>query len=439
MNQSLSWKKIIPIGLMLFSSFFGAGNLIFPPLIGYLSGTNLNPAFLGFCITGVGLPLLGVLTIALKGTDNVNDLAKPVSEKFAKFIMFLTALTIGPLFAIPRTAAVSYELGIAPMIQNPGQLHLAIYSAIYFLITIYVALNPSKVVKWLGKILTPIMLICLAILFFCVFNSPTPEFVTPTGTYATAPFFSGFTEGYNTMDMLAAFLFGTATISAIKMYGITDKKELTRACFWAGLIAAFFLGVIYYCLAFTGAESIKFLEGNFSNGTGILVSSAKHYLGNSAHILLGLIIVLPSITTSIGLVASIGDYLNQMFPKTANYRAFAIAIVLFSFAVSNVGLDNIISYAVPVLCFLYPIMIVLALLNILGSIFNDNKLVYRFSIFPVILSTFVDVGRTFGLNVPGQDFLTAYVPLYSNGFGWLSLGVIGAIVGYIVSRFVDVE
>lgn len=439
MNQSLSWKKIVPIGLMLFSSFFGAGNLIFPPLIGYLSGTNLNPAFLGFCITGVGLPLLGIITIALKGTDNVNDLAKPVSENFAKFIMFLTALTIGPLFAIPRTAAVSYELGIAPMIQNASQIHLAVYSAIYFLITIYVALNPSKVVKWLGKILTPIMLVCLAILFFCVFNSPTPEFVAPAGKYATAPFFSGFTEGYNTMDMLAAFLFGTATISAIKMYGITDKKELTRACFWAGLIAAFFLGVIYYCLAFTGAESIKFLDGNFSNGTGILVSSAKYYLGNYAHLLLCLIIVLPSITTSIGLVASIGDYLNQMFPKVGNYRAFAIAIVLFSFAVSNVGLSNIISYAVPVLCFLYPIMIVLALLNISGSLFNDNKLVYRFSIVPVIISTFIDVGRAFGFNVPGQELLAAVVPFYSSGFGWLSIGVIGAVIGFIVSRFVDVE
>ena len=437
MNNSLSLAKLIPIGLMLFSSFFGAGNLIFPPLFGFLAGSNLSMAALGFCITGVGLPLIGVLAIAFKGTDNVNALMDPVSKTYAKVMMFITALTIGPLFAIPRTAAVSYEVGIKPLLNGTNDgMYLAIYSALFFIATAYVALNPSKVVTWLGKILTPVMLLCLGALFISVFMAPAIELPAPQGDFATAPFLQGFVEGYNTMDLLAASLFGAVTVSAIKLYGITDRKQITRSCFLAGIVATVCLAVIYYCLAYAGAESVRYLgEGrHFSNGSGILIACTTHYLGTYGQMILGVIILLACLTTSIGLTAAISDYFGLMSKGKIAERTFALGITIFSFAASNIGLDNIISFAVPVLCVLYPIIITSSVVNILGPVFNDEPLVYRYSLVLVTIFACIDGIKALGVSIPGEAFLQACLPLYADGFGWLTMGIAGMIIGFIHSK-----
>ena len=192
MNNSLSLGKLIPVSLVLFSSFFGAGNLLFPPLFGYLAGSNLNIATLGFCITGVSLPILGVLAIAMTGGTDLTE--------------FLSSMAIGPLFAIPRTAAFSYEIGIKPLLGTTEAWQLALYSALYFAFSFYVANNPSKVLNWLGKILTPALLVCLAVLFAKVLLAPSFVPGAPQDAYLNTPFLKGFQEGYNTMDLLASFL-----------------------------------------------------------------------------------------------------------------------------------------------------------------------------------------------------------------------------------------
>ncbi|MBQ3365224.1 MAG: branched-chain amino acid transport system II carrier protein, partial [Acidaminococcaceae bacterium] len=279
MNHSLSLGKLIPVSLVLFSSFFGAGNLLFPPLFGYLSGSNLNIATLGFCITGVGLPILGVLAIAMTGGTDLTEVAAPVNIAYAKIIMFLSSMCIGPLFAIPRTAAFSYEIGIKPLFGTTEPWQLALYSALYFAFSYYVANNPSKVLNWLGKVLTPALLVCLAILFVKVLLAPSFVPDAPQGEYLNTPFLKGFQEGYNTMDLLASFLFGAATLTAIKSYGIENKKQLIRTCLWAGLITAGLLAFIYYFLGYAGAEAHRYLSGDFSNGAGILVATAHEYLG----------------------------------------------------------------------------------------------------------------------------------------------------------------
>ena len=224
MNNSLSLSKLIPVSLVLFSSFFGAGNLLFPPLFGYLAGSNLNIATLGFCITGVSLPILGVLAIAMTGGTDLTEVAAPVNIAYAKIIMFLSSMAIGPLFAIPRTAAFSYEIGIKPLLGTTEAWQLALYSALYFAFSFYVANNPSKVLNWLGKILTPALLVCLAVLFVKVLLAPSFVPGAPQDAYLNTPFLKGFQEGYNTMDLLASFLFGAATLTSIKTLGIEGKK-----------------------------------------------------------------------------------------------------------------------------------------------------------------------------------------------------------------------
>jgi LIVCS family branched-chain amino acid:cation transporter len=428
MNKSLSLGKLIPVSLVLFSSFFGAGNLLFPPLFGYLAGSNLNVATLGFCVTGVGLPILGVLAMAMTGGSDLTEVASPVNIAYAKIIMFISSMSIGPLFAIPRTAAFSYEIGIKPLFGTTEPWQLALYSAVYFAFSYYVANNPSKVLNWLGKVLTPALLVCLAVLFAKVLMAPSFAPGAPQGEYLATPFLKGFQEGYNTMDLLASFLFGAATLTTIKTLGVTGKKDLIKTCLWAGIIAAGLLAVIYYFLGYAGAESHRYLSGEFSNGAGILIATAHEYLGSSGTGILSAIIILACLTTSIGLIAAISDYFYILFNGMLSKKAFGILIALISFSLSNFGLDMIIKMAIPILCFLYPVMIALAMLNVFG--FGGNKRVFRCTMWIVTLFAIVEGLKAAAIPVPMEDILTL-VPLYSDGFGWFTVAVMGAAVGVI--------
>ena len=207
MNNNMSLAKILPIGLMLFSFFFGAGNLIFPPALGQMAGENLPAAIFGFCISGVGLPLLGILAMAILNGDDPNELASPMSPAFGKAITILCALTIGPFFAIPRTAAVSFDTGILLLLPEGYEtMGLALYSLFFFALTYFLSVNPSKIVDNIGKIMSPLLLICLGILIFCVITNPMGDFQPANSVYKNAPFFKGFQEGYNTMDLLCTML-----------------------------------------------------------------------------------------------------------------------------------------------------------------------------------------------------------------------------------------
>ncbi|MBQ8920228.1 MAG: branched-chain amino acid transport system II carrier protein [Acidaminococcaceae bacterium] len=428
MNNSLSLSKLIPVSLVLFSSFFGAGNLLFPPLFGYLSGSNLNIATLGFCITGVGLPIMGVLAIAMTGGTDLTEVAAPVNIAYAKIIMFLSSMAIGPLFAIPRTAAFSYEIGIRPLFGTTEPWQLAVYSALYFAFSYYVANNPSKVLNWLGKVLTPALLACLAVLFVKVLLAPSFAPGAPQDAYLHAPFLKGFQEGYNTMDLLASFLFGATTLTTIKTLGIDGKKNLIRTCLWAGIIAAALLAFIYYFLGYAGAEAHRYLSGEFPNGAGILIATAQEYLGAEGTGILSAIIILACLTTSIGLIAAISDYFHILFNGRLSKKLLGVLIALLSFSLSNFGLDMIIKMAIPILCFLYPVMIALAMLNVFG--FGGNKRVFRCTMWIVTLFAVFEGMKAASVPVPMEEMLRL-VPLYSEGFGWFTVAVMGAATGII--------
>lgn len=430
MNDALSLSKLIPISLVLFSSFFGAGNLLFPPLFGYLSGSNLNIATLGFCVTGVGMPLLGVLAIAAAGVTDLTKLASPVNVTYSKIIMFLTSMTIG-LFAIPRTAAFSYEIGIRPLLDTvagAGSWYLFAYCMLYFLFSYYVANNPSKVLTWLGNVLTPALLVCLAILFIKVMTAPAYAPSAPHGAYLTTPFLKGFQEGYNTMDLLASFLFGASTLTAIKMHGITDKKQLVRSCLFSGIIAAGLLGFVYYFLGYSGAEAHRYLSGEFTNGAGILVAISGEYLGSWGKTVLAMIILLACLTTCIGLIASISDYFVILFDHRLSKKTWAILLTVTCFFLSNFGLDAIIRMAIPLLCFLYPIVIALAMLNAFG--FGGNKRVFRCTMWIVTLFAIVDGLKAAAVTIPMENYLFS-IPLYEDGFGWFTVALLGTMAGVI--------
>lgn len=431
MKQKLTFMEILPIGLMLFASFFGAGNLIFPPALGQSAGVNFLPAAAGFCTTGVGIPLLGIIAIGLLRASNPEALALPVHPKFAKALIVVTVLTIGPFFAIPRTGAVSFDVGILPFISAENyDLGLALYSLFFFVVTYFLSVNPSKIVDWVGKILTPLLLISIAILVVQVFMNPMGEPQQAGGYYASMPYLKGFQEGYYTMDLLATMLFGTVVIDSIKVRGISEGSVLTRTCIMAGFIAAVLLAAIYVSLTYTGATSVA-VFGVSDNGAIALSSIANYYMGTAGNVVLCLMIFFACLTTSIGLTVSAGSYLEQVLKYKMQYQRIAAIICIFSFAVSNVGLTKIISLSVPVLCLLYPIVIVLVMMAFMPV---KRACVYRSTLAFTIVFAIID-----GLNAAGVPMKTAealfkdVIPFYSAGFGWFVPSIVGFVLGILYS------
>ena len=432
MNNNMSLAKVLPIGLMLFSFFFGAGNLIFPPALGQLAGDNLPAAIFGFCFSGVGLPLMGILAMAILNSDDPNELASPMSPAFGKAITILCALTIGPFFAIPRTCAVSFDTGIL-LLLPPGYetTGLALYSVFFFGLTYFLSVNPSKIVDNIGKVMSPLLLLCLGILITCVIIDPMGSLQPANGVYKNVPFFKGFQEGYNTMDLLCTMLYGAATLKAIQSQGITEQKQLTKMCIYAGIIAAICLALIYGALAYAGASSTA-VFGIVSNGGQLLNMISVHYMGFPGQVVLALIIFFACITTSIGLTTSISSYFHELSGKQVLYQRFCLYICLFSLVVANFGLNNIIKFSIPVICMLYPIVIAIVILNVGQSIFKRDKAIFRICLTLTTIFAIFDGLRAGGFDLRSLDsFLTQYLPFFDVGFGWLLPCFGGIVLGFV--------
>ncbi len=432
MSNNNFFRLILPISLMLFSFFFGAGNFIFPPILGQQAGDNMLPAIIGFCISGVGLPLSGIVAMALTRSDNPEAASSPVHPIYAKVLLFISCLTIGPLFAIPRTAAVSFDTGILAFIPAGYEsMALAIYSVIFFIFTYYLSINPTKLLDHVGKILTPLLLVSLGILISFVIMEPMGEIQPAVGDYRTIPFFKGFQEGYNTMDLLASLLFGAATINAIKNRGISDHKLLARLCICSGIIAVAILATIYGALTYMGATSVAIL-GIMQNGGQLLNQITHYYMASGGKIILAAIIFFACLTTSIGVTTSVSGYFNTVCHGKVQYQRFVIAICIISCLFANFGLTNIIQFSIPVLCILYPITIVIVLLNLGAGIFHRDPKIFRPCMALTTIFAIFDGLRTAGLSNSHVDAILAeFVPLYSIGFGWVTPCLIGIAIGII--------
>jgi branched-chain amino acid:cation transporter, LIVCS family len=434
MQTQLSGKQVLAVGLMLFALFLGAGNMIFPPALGQAAGSNVWVAIVGFLITGVGLPLLGVTAIALTGSD-LEKLASRVHPIFGIIFTFIVYLVIGPLFAIPRTATVSYEIGVTPFLSEAakgGNLSLFLTTVVFFGITLWLAMNPSKLVDRVGKILTPILVVVLATLVIKAIITPMGEIGEPAEAYQSGAFFKGFIEGYLTMDTLASLVFGIVVIHAIKNFGIRDNKVLAKATIKAGAIAATGLALVYVSLAYIGATSINVI-GQADNGAAILSGSATHLFGSIGTTILALAITFACLTTSIGLVSSCSEYFSKVFPKVS-YKTFVIILSIFSMIIANVGLTQLIQISIPVLLMVYPLAIVIMFLSFLPESISGHSPVYVFALIGAAVVSIVDGLAYTSLDVSALQDVLSLLPLYSQGVGWLVPSLVGAILGYIIAQ-----
>ena len=433
MDKKLPISAYLVIGLLLFSLFFGGGNLIFPAYLGQLSGTNMWIAVVGFLVTGVGLPLLAIIAIGISGVDNVQPLAARVHPIYGIIYTVMLYLTIGPFFALPRTGTVSYEIGIAPFIGEDNHfIKLLIYTILFFGISLWLSLNPSRILDRIGKILSPLMLLFIAVIIIMSFVNPLGSQSAPQDSYDSTAFVNGFLQGYNTLDALGGLAFGILIINSVKLYGQKSKKAIFTSVLKSGVIGVGLLALVYIFVAYIGSTSVTAL-GLADNGAPILSGASKHYMGTLGQVLLAFIIIIACLTTSVGLTSACAAYFYKLAPKFS-YKTYAIVFTLFSASVANVGLSNLITFSTPVLLFLYPITIVLIFLVLADSIFKSRQIVYICTMIPTLFMSFVEGIHGFGISLGAIDsILSAYVPFYEVSMGWLTFAVIGFTVGCIIA------
>ncbi|MDD3224482.1 MAG: branched-chain amino acid transport system II carrier protein [Clostridium sp.] len=431
--KELSKKDTFFVGLMLFSMFFGAGNLIFPPFLGQLAGKNMWIAFAGFIISAVGLPILAIIVVSK--SRGLNALASHVNPTFAVVFTILIYLSIGPLLGIPRTGSLAYQMGVAPFLSSKfsdGMLPLFLYTLVYFSISCWLSLSPTKLVDRLGKVLTPVLLLLIFAVFAWSFLKPMGNFAAASGDYAVFPLFKGFSEGYMTMDAIAALNFGIVVSVTLKSMGAKSEKSVISYSTKAGLIVGVLLVIVYAMLSYLGAES-RGISSNAQNGAQILTSIANFLFGNFGAVIMGAIFSLACLTTSVGLITSCSEYFSSLTPAKVSYKKWVFILSFFSMITANVGLTQILKISVPILNAIYPMAIILMIMFLCNNLFNGSKYVYQFGMLFTSVFSIVDSlnGAVFNFSAVTNTF--KYIPLYDKGLGWLLPALIGVLVGYIVS------
>lgn len=438
MDRQLTFKQRSLAAATLFGMFFGPASLIFPVHLGQLAGSNVIPAAIGFLITAVSLPILGVAAIAVTHSDGLQGLANNIGKGYSYFFTCLLYLAIGPFFAIPRCTTISFTTGIVPMLdgKNDAQV-LLIFSAILFAIVLFCSLHPAGIKVWIGKVITPLFLLFFAILVITALLKPSTSIfsVEPAAAYKTGPLFFGFVEGYNTMDGIAGIAFGIVVIDIFRGMGVRKDTAITKAVLYSGSLSGALMALLYGATIIMGAQSRGLFELS-DNGSIALAQISGHYLGKLGSIVLALTITFACLKTSIGLVTSCAEAFQRMFPKALSYKAWAVIFTAISFIITNFGLNRVLEYSLPALMFLYPLTITLILLALFGKLFDHDKAVY------ISVTAFTCTAALFDLlktlpaalrNALHLDGILALaqkcLPLFSLNLGWILPAIIGFIVG----------
>ncbi|WP_290059171.1 branched-chain amino acid transport system II carrier protein [Paraclostridium bifermentans] len=407
-------KDILIIGFALFSMFFGAGNLIFPPYIGISSGSSWLISFLGFILADVGIILLSIIAISKAGS--LQNVIGRAGKKFGITLEFLMMLCLGPILVIPRTGATTFEMSILPLAKN---FNPVLFSVIFFSITLLLTIKPTKVMDIIGKFLTPILLLSLAFLI-------VKGIVSPIGNLedvnSSDLFITGVTQGYQTMDALGIGGIVALIMTSLVSKGYTDKNENISLAIKSALIACVGLTVVYGGLTYLGATASSLYDTNISQPA-LLINITHQLLGSTGTIMLAVVVGFACLTTSIGLTSVTGKFFEDFTNKKLKYEHIVIFICVFSAIVSNFGVDKIIQIAIPILSLIYPVTIVLVVMNIFKKII-PNDMTLKGAAYATLLISLLNVIDSLGLSIQ----FVHQIPLASLGFNWILPAIIGGIV-----------
>ena len=421
MNRKKLVTDSIVVGFALFAMFFGAGNVVFPPYIGMHAGEQWANGFLFYFIADIGLALVAMFAILhAGGADNITG---RIGHVASKVLMCAVILCIGPMVAIPRTAATTLEMSVTPFFSGMSPV---VFSIIFFAVILLLSIKQSAVIDIVGKILTPALLIGLLILIVKGFVSPIGDIVD-TGVSASEVTVNGIKSGYQTMDVLAAMAFGIIILSSADEKGYTDSKSAAKMIGIAAALSGVLLLIVYFGLTYLGATASTVFPTDISRAN-LVIGIVELLLGKAGLIIFAIVIALACITTAVALVSSAASFFAKLANDKISYSVFVVVICVSSAVISNLGLDMIIAIATPVLDIVYPPMLVLILLSWFGD--KLHKSVYVSSVAGSLIASVLATASLYGMNVPVIDSL----PLASLGLGWLTPAALFGLVAYLVSK-----
>lgn len=422
MNRKKLVTDSIVVGFALFAMFFGAGNVVFPPYLGMHAGEQWANGFLFYFIADIGLALVAMFAILhAGGADNITG---RIGHVASKVLMCAVILCIGPMVAIPRTAATTLEMSVTPFFSGMSPV---VFSIIFFAVILLLSIKQSAVIDIVGKILTPALLIGLLVLIVKGFVSPIGDIVD-TGVSASEVTVNGIKSGYQTMDVLAAMAFGIIILSSADEKGYTDSKSAAKMIGIAAALSGVLLLIVYFGLTYLGATASTVFPTDISRAN-LLIGIVELLLGKAGLIIFAIVIALACITTAVALVSSAASFFAKLANDKISYSVFVVVICVSSAVISNLGLDMIIAIATPVLDIVYPPMLVLILLSWFGD--KLHKSVYVSSVAGSLIASVLATASLYGMNVPVIDSL----PLASLGLGWLTPAAVFGLVAYLVSKF----
>lgn len=424
--QRLSARNTVLVGLTLFSMFFGAGNLIFPPYLGAMAGQKLLPALIGFAISAIGLPVLGVAVAARAG--GLPALAGRVGTRFAAVFTLLIYLSIGPCVAIPRTASTSFEMAVLPFVGEPSPAMRVGYAMMFFAVAMAVALHPDRISGFLGRITGPLLLgLILILVAGCIVQFPAV--LDPArGVYQSNTSVEGFLYGYQTMDTIAALNFGIVIALNIRRRGVEEDSGVIQGTVRAGWITGAILLLVYTGLAVAGGLAGAGAQEP-ANGAVLLSGMAGRLFGKWGTVLVGVIFVIACLNTCIGLLSCCGEYFHSICPRLSVRRWIAV-FAAAGLCISVAGLDMILAFSTPVLNSIYPVAIVLIVLGLAHSLVRHVPGIYPVCVTVAAVFAVLCEVRRLGVPVP----MLEHLPLYTQQLGWVAPVVVAAAAAAVAAR-----
>lgn len=422
----LSARNIAALGFMTFAMYLGAGNLIFPPFLGYQAGENFLSGMSGFLLTGVGLPAMALVIVAIvNGSDKLTAaLPKPLATSFWVMVF----IVIGPAFVIPRAITVAYQFSFAPIF---GDAALIPFTLVFCAVTILFALYPGKLIDNLGKILTPALMAILVIMSVTALIYPAGELTQASGAYVNSAFAEGLTQGYMTMDALGSIGFGWIIFRAIRSMGVDCPKATAKYTLIAALMYAVAMAFVYISLAYIGSTS-TYLGSEFTNGGDILTAFTFNHFGAFGSLLLGAVMVLACLTTAIGVTTAGSEFYDNTFSKVS-YKGCVVTTMILAGLVANVGLEQLLAITLPAVVALHPVAIALMLMAPVRNKMSQTMIVV--TAFTALVFGCLDALHILGKMPELMDqWMSGNMPLYNEFASWIVPSVIMAIVGLVFSR-----
>ena len=411
----------IVVGFALFSMFFGAGNVIFPPYLGFGAGTQWVNGFLFYFIADIGLALFALFTLLkVGGSENITGRIGSVASNI---LMSAIILCIGPMVAIPRTAATTFEMSVAPLISGVSPV---IFSVAFFIVVLLLSIRQSAVIDVVGKVLTPALLIGLLVLIIKGIISPLGSIVNPH-VDSSFVIVNGIKSGYQTMDVLAALAFGIIILKSAQEKGYSDARESSKMIRAAAVIAGALLLIVYFGLTYLGATSASLFSLGISRAE-LVIGIVERLLGKVGLVIFAVVVALACMTTAVALVSSAASFFEKLTKGRLSYRVLVTVICVSSAVISNLGLDRIVAVASPILDIVYPPTLVLIALSWFGD--RLSRGVYRWAVIGALIASVLSTLSLYGVSVPIVNTL----PLASLGLGWIVPAAGFGIVAYVISR-----